>query len=185
MSSFELKKIELELEKTISFLQKTFNQVRASRATPALVENLPVNLSGVETPLKQLASISCPQSNQIMIQPWVGDYLGPIEKAISQSNLSLNPIVDQQVIRITLPTLSTERREDLSSLIKEKAEEARQTIRHWWDEGWSQIQDDFKKKEISEDEKFKFKDDFHKLIQDYQQKIEDLKEKKIQEIKEG
>lgn len=185
MPLFEAKQIEPELEKVISFLQRAFNQVRASRATPALVEDLPVNLSGTETPLKQLASISCPQSNQIMIQPWVEDYLISIEKAISQSDLGLNPIVDQKVIRITLPALSAERREDLSHLIKERAEEARQTVRHWWDEGWGKIQEEFQKKEISEDEKYKLKEEFHKMIQDYQQRIDELKEKKMKEIKEG
>lgn len=185
MSLFEIKQVEPELEKVITFLQKSFNQVRASRATPALVEDLPVNLSGVETPLKQLASISCPQSNQILIQPWVEEYLMPIEKAISQSDLHFNPMVDQKVIRITLPALSTERREDLSHLIKEKAEEAKQTIRHWWDEGWGKIQEEFQKKEISEDEKYKLKKEFHKIVQDYQERIGELKEKKMKEIKEG
>ena len=184
MSPFDVKQIKPELEKVIDFLQVSLNQVRTSRATPSIVENVKVVLSGSEMTLKQLASISCPQSNQIMIQPWADEYIIPIEKAISSSNLGLKPIVDQKIIRITLPSLSEERRDDLSRLAKEKIEESRQTIRHWWDNSWSKVQEEFKNKEISEDDKFKFKDELHKLIEDYYKKIDEMKEIKMKEIKE-
>jgi len=184
MLPFAPKQIEPELDKVIDFLKKALNQIRTSRATPALVENLKVNLDGTETLLKQLASISCPQSNQIVIQPWAEDYLISIEKAISENDLGFNPIVDQKIIRITLPSLSEERREDLLRIVRGKIEEARQTIRHWWDEGWKKIQEEYSNKEISEDEKFKLKDKLHKLIEDYYQKIEEIKEIKSKEITE-
>ena len=181
---FKPEEIKPELEKVINYLQGALNQVRTSRATPSLVENIKVNLNGAEMALKQLASISCPQPNQILIQPWAEDYLMPIEKAIDTSNLGFKPMIDQKLIRITLPSLSEERREDLLKLVKEKIEEARQTIRHWWDEGWSKIQEEFQNKEISEDDKFKLKDELHKIIEDYYQKIDEMKERKINEIKD-
>lgn len=184
MPLFDSKQIELELGKVIDFLQNSLNQIRASRATPAQVENIKVDLNGTATLLKQLASISCPQSNQIVIQPWAEDYLVPIEKAISGDTLGFKPIVDQKIIRITLPSLSEERRDDLLRVVRDKVEEARQTIRHWWDEGWKKIQEEYNDKEISEDEKFKSKDNLHKLIEDYYKKIEDIKESKSKSIKE-
>ena len=184
MTSFDLKLIDTELEKAVEFLQKSLSQIRTSRATPALVENLKVELNGAQMTIKQLASISCPQANQIVIQPWTEDYIMPIEKAISQSEIGFRPIVDQKIIRINLPPLSEERREELSHLIKEKVEEVRQTIRHWWDEGWGKIQEDFSAKLIDEDTKFKLKDELHKLVETYSQKMEDLKKSKIKEIME-
>ncbi len=184
MPLFDPEQVKTELDKVIDYLQGSLNQVRTSRATPSLVENLKVDLSGSGMTLKQLASISCPQSNQIMIQPWAEDYLAPIEKAISNSNLGFKPIVDQKIIRITMPSLSEERRDDLLKLIKDKIEEARQTVRHWWDEGWSKIQEEFQNKEISEDDKFKLKDKLHKVIEDYYGKIDEMKERKIKEIQD-
>ena len=184
MSSFDIKLIEAELKKAIDFLQKSLSQIRTSRATPALVENLKVNLNGTPMTIKQLASISCPQANQIVIQPWTEEYLRPIEEAVSQSEFGFHPIVDRKVIRLTLPSLSEERREDLSRLVKERVEEVRQTIRHWWDEGWGKIQKDFANKIIDEDTKYKLKDDLHELIEDYLQQVEDFKKAKIKEITE-
>ena len=95
-----INKIKPELEKVVSFLEKEVAGIRTGRANPSLVENIVVQCFGQSFPLKQLAAISCPAPREIVIQPWDKSYIEPIEKAISQSNLNVSPIVDKEVIRI-------------------------------------------------------------------------------------
>ncbi len=135
-----IQKIKPESEKVISFLEKEVAIIRTGRASPSLVENLVVECFGGKFPLRQLAAISSPEPKQIIIQPWDKSYVEPIEKAIFNSNLGLSPIVDKDLIRVSLPTLSEEYRRDLLRLLSEKQEEARITIRRWREKVWEEIQ---------------------------------------------
>lgn len=175
-------KIKPEMEKVIRFLEGEVLKIRTSRATPALVENIEVNCFGSSYPLKQLAAISCPQINQIVIQPWDKSYLEPIEKAISRSNSGMAPIVDKDVIRLCLPLLTEEYRERLLRTLNDKAEQARRTIRHWRESAWNEIQNGFKEKKITEDDKFRGKDELQKIIDQYNDKIKEMVERKKEEI---
>ena len=175
-------KIKPEMEKVIRFLEGEVLKIRTSRATPALVENIEVNCFGSSYPLKQLAAISCPQTNQIVIQPWDKSYLEPIEKAISQSNLGMAPIVDKDVIRLSLPLLTEEYREGLIRTLNDKAEQARRTIRHWRESAWNEIQNGFKEKKITEDDKFRGKDELQKVVDEHNDKIKEMLERKKKEI---
>jgi len=170
------------MEKVIKFLEGEVLKIRTSQATPALVEDIEVNCFDSNYPLKQLAAISCPQRNQIVIQPWDKSYLEPIEKAISRSNLGLAPIVDKDVIRLSLPLLTEEYREGLLRTLNEKAEQARRTIRHWRERAWDEIQERFKEKKITEDDKFRGKDELQELIDEYNEKVKELIERKKEEI---
>jgi len=175
-------KLKPEFEKTLKFLEGEFSKVRTSRASPALVEDISVNYLGDNFSIKQLAAISCPQPNQIVIQPWDQSYIEAIEKAIGQSGLGMSVAVDKNVLRLNLPLLTEEYRKSLAKLLGEKSEKARVTLRHLRDDTWSKIQQAQKEKQITEDDKFRGKDALQKLIDEYQEKIKNLVEKKEKEI---
>lgn len=157
-------------------------KLRTGRANPALVENIMVDYYGARTPLMQIASISIPEARQILIQPWDKGAMQPIETAIRESDLGLNPGNDGQNIRVVLPALNEERRRDLVKALGARAEEARIAIRTVREDVWKEIQDLEKEGVISEDDKFQGKDALQKVIDEYNAKIESIKEKKEQEI---
>lgn len=171
-----------ELEKTFKFLEGELAKIRTSRASPALVEDIEVSAFGSKFTLKQLGAISTPQVNQIVIQPWDISYIEPIEKAIAQSGLGMSSAVDKNVIRLNLPMLTEEYRLALGKILNEKAEQARQVIRRQREDVWNKIQAAQKAKEISEDDKFRGKDELQKVVDDYNEKIKNLVEKKKQEL---
>ncbi|MDP1538839.1 MAG: ribosome-recycling factor, partial [bacterium] len=121
---------------------------------------------------------------QILIQPWDKSYIEGIVQALEKTGIGANPIVDKEVIRINLPPLSEEYRKDLIRMISEKEEQSRKTIRKWREEVWSEIQEKTKQGEIREDDKFRAKEELQKLIDEYNKKIEELGERKKEEILE-
>lgn len=175
-------KAKPEFEKAFKFLELELAKIRTSRASPSLVEDIEVNAFGSKFPLKQLGAISAPQTSQLVIQPWDASYIEPIEKAISQSGLGMSAVVDKNIIRLNLPTLTEEYRQSLSRLLSEKAEQTRQVIRRTREDAWNKIQSAEKAKEISQDDKFKGKDELQKVIDEYNEKIKNLVEKKKNEI---
>jgi len=177
-------RIKPELEKSIKFFEGELLKIRTSRASPSLVEDIKVNCFGESFLLKQLGSISCPQSNQIVIQPWDRSYIEPIEKAISHSGIGLSPIVDKDFIRVSLPHLSEEYRQNLIRILSEKAEDIRKTIRRWREVAWDEIQTVFQEKKIREDDKFRGKDELQELVDKYNEKIKEMVERKKKEILE-
>lgn len=186
MSNYKeiIEKIKPELEKVLTFFEREIAQVRTTRASPALVENIVVDYLDQKFPLKQLAAISCPQPKQILIQPWDRSYLEPISLAVSRSNLGINAVVDKDIVRITLPSLTEEYRKNLTRLISTKSEQAKITIRHWREKSWKEIQDSFEEGKIREDDKFRAKDELQKLVDDYHKKMDEIREKKEKEIME-
>ncbi len=175
-------KIKPELDKVVDFLEKELSKIRTSGASVSLVEDMEVECFGQNFSLKQLASISVPKAREIIIQPWDKSYLESIEKAISRSSLGINPIVDGEVIRLSMPPLSAEYRDTLLKLIAQKKEEARQTIRRWRGEVWDQIQDLTREGKVREDDKYRAKDELQELIDEYNEKIEKLIKNKEKEI---
>jgi len=175
-------KVKPEFEKTFKFLDAELAKIRTSRASPALVEDIQVNAFGQNFTIKQLGAISTPQTNQIAIQPWDSSYFEPIEKAIAQSGLGMSCAVDKDLIRLNLPMLTEEYRKSLEKILGEKAEEARQVIRRQREDVWNKIQAAQKAKEMSEDDKFRGKDELQKVVEDYNEKIKNLVEKKKQEL---
>ena len=175
-------KIRPELNKTISFLERELAKIRTGRATPSLVEDIVCECFGQKFPLKQLAAISIPEPKQILIQPWDKSYIEGIVRALEKTGIGANPIVDKEVIRINLPPLTEEYRKELLRLLFQKQEEARKTIRRWREEAWDEIQEGYREGKIREDDKFLGKDELQELIDEYNQKIENLGEKKKKEI---
>jgi len=179
-----IEKTKPEMEKVISFLERELAKIRTGRASVSLIEDIVVECFNQKFPLKQLAAISSPSPKQIVIQPWDKSYIEPIEKAISQSSLGAGPIVDKDLIRISLPPLSEEYRSNLLRVLSEKQEEARKTIRHWRGEAWEEVQEKTKDGDIREDDKFRAKDELQDLVDEYNKKIEEMGERKKKEISE-
>ena len=175
-------KVKPEFEKTFKFLEGELAKIRTSRASPALVEDIEVNAFGQKFPLKQLGAISTPSNNQIVIQPWDTSYIEPIEKAIASSGLGMSCVVDKNLIRLNLPMLTEEYRLSLGKILNEKAEAAKQAMRRQREDCWNRIQAAQKAKELTEDDKFKGKDELQKAVDDYHEKIKNLVEKKKNEL---
>lgn len=178
-----LEKFKGELKKIEENLKIELSSLRIGRATPALVENLLVDYYGVKTPLKQLASISAPEPRLLIIEPWDKNVLSAIEKAILTSDLSLNPIVDKNLIRINIPQLTEERRNSLIKVANAKLEEAKIKIRAKRDETMKEINDSFAAKKITEDEKFKTKEKIQQATDETNRNLENYFKSKEREIR--
>jgi len=177
-------KIKPELDKVINFLERELARVRSGRATPALVEDVVVECFGQKFPLKQLSAISVPEPKQILIQPWDRSYIEGIVSALGKTGIGAASVVDKEVIRLLLPPLSEEYRKDLLRLISEREEQARQTVRRWRQLVWDEIQEGHKEGKIREDDKFRAKDELQDLVDEYNEKITEIGEKKKKEILE-
>lgn len=171
-----------KLEKTFEHLQQQVALLRTGRATPALVEDLEVEYYDTKTLLKALASISSPEPRSIVIQPWDKNSIPPIEKAIRNSSLGLNPVTDRDAIRLAIPALTEERRRELVKLLGRHIEDARIAIRREREEALKNVDHKERAKEISEDEKFRQKNEVQKIVDDINKKIEELGAAKEKEI---
>jgi ribosome recycling factor len=179
-----IKKIKPEMDKAVVFLEREISKIRTGRASPSLVEDIVVDCFGQKFPLKQLAAISSPEPKQVIIQPWDKSYVAGIETALRESSLGVSPIVDKDLIRIILPPLTEEYRKNLVKILAEKREDVYQTIRHWREKAWQEIQAGFKDGTIREDDKFKAKDALQKEVDEYNKKIDEAYDKKEKEIME-
>lgn len=173
-----------EMDKAIVHFEKELTAIRTGKAHTSLVETLKVECYGSTMQLKELASIAAPDTNIITIQPWDQSVIGDIEKAITTSHLGVNPQVDGHLIRITLPQMTSARREELIKLVSKKAEEAKVAIRNVRKDVLNVIRDSEKKsKTISED----FSKRLSKLLQDitdqYVAQINALSDKKQSNLK--
>ncbi|MFA5871675.1 MAG: ribosome recycling factor [Parcubacteria group bacterium] len=173
-----------KMEKAVERFQEEIVKLRTGRANTAMVENLMVDYYGAKSPIKQMASVNVPEPRLIVIQPWSRDNLVDIEKAIKESQLGFNPTNDGQVIRISIPPLNEERRAELVKVLGKYAEEARVGVRQAREESWDEIQDAVKEGKLGEDDKFRGKDELQKLVDEYNKKIEEIREKKEREITE-
>jgi len=177
-----IKNKQSEFEKAVEYFKIETGKLRTGRASAALVENLLVDYYGNKTPLKQVASINIPEPRLIVIQPWDTDSLANIEAAIKMSDLNLNPNNDGKVIRINIPSLNEERREELVKGLNKKAEEARISIRSIREDIWEEIQEMEKAGKITEDDKFQGKEKLQESVDDYNKQVEDIRERKEKEI---
>ena len=177
-----LLRIKPELEKAVEFFYHELGKIRTGQASPSLVEDVLVDMHGEKLTIKQLGAISSPERRQILIQPWDPSSLGPMEKALLKESLGVSPVVDGKTLRIILPALTQEYRTTLLHILAEKSEQTKQTLRKWRDDAWGEIQEDARKGDIREDDKFKGKEELQKLIDEYTKKVDELVEKKKVEI---
>ncbi|RKY34285.1 MAG: ribosome recycling factor, partial [Candidatus Duberdicusella sinuisediminis] len=167
----ELKKFfretEEEMKKALLAVEREFSELRTGRANPKIVEGLRINYYGTPTLLKEIASISVPEARLIVIHPWDPNVIKDIEKAIFESNLGITPSNDGKVVRLVVPPLSAERREELIKLARKIAEEGRVSVRTIRKEVNQKLKDLEKEKKISEDERFKAQEEVQKLTDKY------------------
>ena len=175
---------EERMGKTVEALQIELRTIRTGRASPALVERLPVDYYGAPTPLNQLAGISVPEPRMLMIRPWDRNSMGLIEKAILKSDLGLTPNNDGQVIRLIIPQLTEERRRDLSRMVAKRVEEARVACRNIRRDAIELLRDLEKEKLISEDELFEGRDQTQKVTDEFIKQIDEIGKAKEAEIME-
>jgi len=176
--------IKPELEKALDFLKRDASKMRLGRVSPALIEDIQVECFGEELPLKQLAAIKKEGPRSLVIEPWEDDYLEAIEEALTAADLGTTPTVAGEVIRLSFPSLSEERREDLEKELSDKKENARQTVRKWRDEAWKEVQEKEQQGEISEDNKYRAKDGLQDLVDEYNDKIDQIVEDKEKQIEQ-
>jgi len=176
-------KTKEKMEQCKQALKKRYATMRGGRATPEMVSGIRVDCYGSKMPLSQLATISIPEARLIVIEPWDKSILENVKKALLASDLGVNPTDDGNLIRISLPPLNEERREELAKLIKQWAEEAKVTIRNARRDARDQIEEMEKSKEISEDEKRRAEKEIQSLTDEYMKTIDELKDEKVEEIK--
>lgn len=179
-----LKDGEKKMQKALEKLSKDFNKLRTGRASTSLVEDIVIDYYNTPTPLKQLASISIPDSRTIAIQPWDRNAMSDIEKGIMKSDLGLTPINDGKMIRINIPPLTEERRRELVKVAKKYTEDAKVAIRNIRRECNDVLKKMKNNKEITEDDMFRGQDEVQKLTDKYIEKADKLFEEKEKEIME-
>ena len=168
----ELSLFKEKLENTLSFFEKELFSVRTSRASVTMLDNIQVDSYGAKTSINQLGNISIPDSNLITIQVWDINLIKAIEKAILESNLGITPQTDGQLIRLPIPKLSEERRNELAKVVSQYAENSKIAIRNIRREIMDSIKKNEKDKNISQDEMKKKYSDVQKMTEEYVSQID-------------
>lgn len=175
---------EERMEKAVEVFRNSLQGLRTGRASPGLVDSVRVNYYGSPTPLKQVASVSCPEPQQILIRPFDQGSLNDIIKAIQSSDAGLAPNSDGRMIRINVPPLSTERRREMVTRINKFAEEARVAIRNVRRDANKNAEQAEKEKAISEDDLNSVKDQIQELTKKFEGQVNDFAKDKEKEIME-
>ncbi len=178
------KEAEEKMEKTISVYREELQSIRAGRANPALLDKITVDYYGQMTPLKQVGSVSAPEPRLLVIQPWDVKLIPIIEKEILKSDLGLNPSNDGKVIRLVIPTLTEERRRDLTKVVKKNGENAKIAVRNIRRDLNEQLKKMEKNKEISEDDKKLAESEIQKITDKFIDEIDVITKKKEDELME-
>lgn len=179
-----LMSVEEKMEHAIEHLLREFKGIRTGRASTALVDRIRVNYYGTETELRQMATISTPEATQILIKPFDMSAIKEIDRALQASDLGITPSSDGKVIRLNIPPLSGERRNQLTAQIKKMSESARVSIRNARRDGNKEADSQQKASEITEDDAKKIKDDIQKLTKSYEDKVTEALDTKTKEIQD-
>jgi len=179
-----LRSIDEKMKNSIKIFRADLATIRTGHASPSLVEHIKVEYAGVPTPLNQIAGISAPEASLLVIQPWDKSCINDIVKAIQKSELGLNPNNDGTIIRIAIPPLSEERRQELIKVVHRHAEERRITIRSLRHEAMNEFKTMEKDKEISQDEHKRAQDQMQKITDVFITEIDNLAKSKEQELLE-
>jgi ribosome recycling factor len=184
MTKEMLHETEGRMKKAIEVLESDLRSIRTGRASPALLERVQVDYYGTPTPLNQLATISAPEPQLLTIRPYDPGSLRDIERAILSSDLGLTPNNDGKLIRMVIPPLNEERRLELAKVVRRRGEEAKVAIRNTRRDALEELREFEKEKLISEDDFYRTRDDLQELTDSYIQQIDEIQERKEQEIKE-
>ncbi len=177
MENNYLEDLELSLDDAIDNFEKRLTQIRAGRANPSSLDPVFVEYYGAKTPLKQLASISVVDGNELLIKPFDKSTLKEIERGINEANLGFNPINSGESIRIVMPTLTEDRRKELVKQAKEMSEDTRVTVRNLRRD----ILDNIRKDKLPEDEEKTLEKNVQDMVNEYNKKIDSIFDEKEKE----
>ena len=180
-----MQQAEKKMTVSIEVLHRELGAIRTGRASTAIIEHVRVDYAGTPTPIHHLANVSVPDARLLLIQPWDRSMMSQIEKAIMKSDLGLTPSNDGQVIRLSIPPLSQERRVELTKMVHKRVEEDKIAIRNLRRDAQEHIKKLEKDKELSQDECKRAQDQLQKLTDTYTQKAEMLGRDKEQELLSG
>jgi len=182
--AYDFSALDDKLKESKEWLSREYQSLRTGRAAPTLLDAVQVEAYGSRMPLKQVAQIGIEGARSLIVAPFDPSLVKEIERGIVAANLGVGSAVTGTSIRITFPELTTERRQELVKAAKSKLEESRVAVRSARDESWSEIQDQERDKAISEDEKFRLKNELQKKIDITNEALEALFEKKEKEVLE-
>jgi ribosome recycling factor len=175
---------EHKMDRSLAALRKDLARIRTGRASLALLEGVSVDYYGTATPLNQLATLAVPESRLMTIQPWDKSQIGPIEKAIQRSDLGLTPVNDGKLIRLAIPPLTAERRQNLVKQVKKMGEESKVALRNVRREGNEWLKELEKSKEISEDDLRRGQEYVQKITDRFISQVDEVLSAKEHEILE-
>lgn len=179
-----LDEIKQKMQKVLEVLKNDLSTIRTGRAAPSIVENIIVSAYGGSTRLKvmELATVAAQDAQTLLITPFDNSIIGEIQKGIMEANVGLNPVIDSQYIRISIPPLSQDRREQLIKLMHQKLENGRVMVRQVRHEGMTVIKKQFNEKTISEDDVTRLEKEAQKITDDAMGQIDGLGKKKEEEL---
>ena len=172
-----------QMDETVNFFKKELSHVRAGKAQPSLLDGVKVDYYGSQTPLNQLANVNAPEARLLTVQPYDKSALEDIEKAIMSAGLGLNPNNDGNIIRIPLPMLTEERREELVKRCNEIAEDARISIRNFRRDANDKIEKMVNKESFSEDAMYEAEEEVQNITDKHTEQVDKLLDKKEEEIR--
>ena len=181
---YDFSHIEEKLRDAQEWLREEYKGVRTGRATPTLLDGIHVESYGTRMPLNQVANVGTEDARTLRVSVWDVSQVKAVEKAIAAANLGVGVSSDEKGVRVTFPELTAERRTTLVKLAKEKLEDARQSVRGAREDAWSDIQEKERSSEMSEDEKFRAKDELQKHVDATNEALEALFTKKQEEIEQ-
>ena len=180
--TYDFTQIKKKLKEIEAWLKNEYQGVRTGRATPFLLDGIMVNSYNAHVPLKQVAAVAIEDARTLRVNPWDQTQVKEIETAITGANLGVSVVPDPAGLRIIFPELTGESRQKLVKLVHAKLEEARVSLRQARDKVWSEVQAEARAGKLSEDEKFRLKNELQKIIDQGNQALESLSEKKEKEI---
>ena len=175
---------ESRMKKTVASTREALTRIRTGRASPALLEHLTVDYYGVATSINQVASVSASDARTLTVQPWERHMLAPIERAILESDLGLNPVTAGETMRIPLPPMTEERRISMAKVVKNEGEEGKIAVRNIRRDAIGTVRDLLKEKEITQDEEKRAEGDLQKLTDRYVALIDEVVGEKEREVME-
>lgn len=185
MAATVIADMKSHMEKTLNVLKTEFQKVRTGRASTAILDGVKIDYYGTPSSISQVATMAVPEPRSITISPWEAKMIGPIEKAILNSNIGLTPSNDGKVIRLTLPPLTEERRKEIVKDLKKKAEEDKIALRNIRRDAIEKLKKLEKDKAITEDELKKYEKDVQDATKSYEAKVDEAvshKEKEVMEV---
>lgn len=180
--NYEFKEFDQKMAGAKEWLAREYRGLRTGRATPAILDGVTVSAYGSMMPLKQVANISIEDARTLRVAPWDSGLSKDIERAITAANLGVGTAADSSGVRVTFPELTAERRQEFVKLAKGKLEEARATVRIARDEVWKDVQEKEREGLLTEDDKFKLKDELQKRVDAANQDLEVAFERKEEEM---